>query len=204
VKLCIETAESCDREELRTLLIDAAEQLLGAGSTLLEAKLPWDGHPLLFADAETHPVLVSFDPEQSQSALLNGLQTSEQLSNALPWVNQVYDALGNRQLSVRLVVISRNYPPGSQTILANCPQLTLYRYRTLSINGETGLWLERLGPGEQISHAPAEHAIPRIVTDTRAEPGEPEAETETERHATTTAHDLPPLSKEESSFFQQL
>ena len=88
MKLCIETAESCDREELRTLLIDAAEQLLGAGSSLLEAKLPWDGHPVLFADADSHPVLISFDPEQGQSALLNGLQTSEQLSNALPWVTR--------------------------------------------------------------------------------------------------------------------
>ncbi|VAW75126.1 hypothetical protein MNBD_GAMMA14-1125, partial [hydrothermal vent metagenome] len=85
MKLCIETAESCDCEELRTLIIDAAEQLLGAGHTLLEAKLPWDGHPVLFSDTDGHPVLISFDAEQSQAALLNGLKTSEQLSNALPW-----------------------------------------------------------------------------------------------------------------------
>lgn len=197
MKLCIETAESCDREELRTLLIDAAEQLLGAGSSLLEAKLPWDGHPVLFADADGHPVLISFDPEQGQSALLNGLQTSEQLSNALPWVNQVYDALGNRQLSVRLIVVSRCYPPGSRTILAGCQQLTLYRYRTLSINGETGLWLERLG--ESPEGTSVTDAKPRAVTD-----DSPEGRVAPEPTQFSPGNELPTLSEEESAFFQQL
>jgi hypothetical protein len=195
MKLCIETAGSCDREELRTLIIDAAEQLLGSGNTLLEAKLPWDGHPVLFADADGHPVLISFDPEQSQAALLNGLKTSEQLSHALPWINQVYEALGNRQLPVRLIVVSRSYPPGSETILSNCPQLTLYRYRTLSINGETGLWLEQLDsqPGDtSTSHTTAEAAPDAI-------PPEPE-----QPSPLTTGNELPPLSEEESAFFQQL
>ncbi len=200
MKLCIETAESCDREELRTLLIDAAEQLLGTGSTLLEPKLPWDGHPVLFADAEGHPVLISFEPEHSQSALLNGLQASEQLSNALPWVNQVYEALGNQHLPVRLIVISRNYPPGSKTILSSCPQLLLHRYRTLNINGETGLWLESL----------EDCAEPAPVTDTsfRENINTPEdvmlTAAQTPEPEITSGNDLPPLSEEESAFFQQL
>ncbi len=195
MKLCIETAESCGREELRTLLIDAAEQLLGAGNTLLEAQLPWDGHPVLFADADGHPVLISFEPEHSQSALLNGLQASEQLSNALPWVNQVYEALGNQHLPVRLIVISHGYPPGGQTILTNCPQLLLYRYRTLSINGETGLWLERLGDlPENTSTAP--HRM--LPEDT------PLATTHAPEPPVPSGNELPPLSEEESAFFQQL
>jgi len=199
MKLCIETAESCDQEELRTLLIDAAEQLLGTGSTLLEAKLPWDGHPVLFADADGHPVLISFDPEQSQPALLNGLQTSEQLSNALPWVNQVYEALGNRQLSVRLIVVSRDYPPGSETILASCPQLAIYRYRTLSINGETGLWLERLGGLSE--NTPSTDVKPRVVPDSAPEPA---THTPEEPPQLASGSELPPLTDEESAFFQQL
>lgn len=200
MKLCIETAESCDCEELRTLIIDAAEQLLGAGHTLLEAKLPWDGHPVLFSDTDGHPVLISFDAEQSQAALLNGLKTSEQLSNALPWVNQVYEALGNRQLPIRLIVVSHSYPPGSETILSNCPQLTLYRYRTLSINGETGLWLEQLG--SQPGDISTSNAKPRAIPD--AAPPTAAPETDTEPPQLTTGNELPPLSEEESAFFQQL
>ena len=199
MKLCIETAETCDREELRTLIIDAAEQLLGTGNTLLEAKLPWDGHPVLFADADGHPVLISFDTEQSQVALLNGLKTSEQLANALPWVNQVYEALGNQQLPVRLIVVSCSYPPGSETILSNCPQLTLYRYRTLSINGETGLWLEQLG--SQPESLPANNTQARNITDTESSTAPLETEAEP---SLTTSNELPTLSEEESAFFQQL
>ncbi|TCK19201.1 hypothetical protein DFR30_2498 [Thiogranum longum] len=198
MKLCIETAETCDCEELRTLIIDAAEQLLGTGNTLLEAKLPWDGHPVMFADAEGHPVLVSFDPEQSQAALLNGLKTSEQLSNALPWVNQVYEALGNQQLPVRLIIVSQDYPPGCETILSDCPQLTLYRYRTLSINGETGLWLEQANsPPVNTSTG---NAAPRAISESTpsAVPAEPASP------PLTTGNELPPLSDEESAFFQQL
>ena len=198
MKLCIETAETCDCEELRTLIIDAAEQLLGTGNTLLEAKLPWDGHPVVFADAEGHPVLVSFEPEQSQAALLNGLKASEQLSSALPWVNQVYEALGNRQLPVHLIVVSHEYPPGSETILSNCPQLMLYRYRTLSINGETGLWLEQANSpstGTPAGSTTAPHAI--SASTPSAAPPEPES-------PPTTDNELPPLSDEESAFFQQL
>jgi len=198
MRLCIETAESCDREELRTLLIDAAEQLLGTGHTLLEAKLPWDGHPVLFANNDGHPVLISFDPEQSQSALLNGLQTSEQLSDALPWVNQVYEALGNQQLPVLLIVVSHSYPPGSQAILASCAQMELYRYRTLSINGETGLWLERLG--DQCSDTPTTDAKPRTLSDSIS----PVAAHTPEPPPVTSGNELPPLSDEESAFFQQL
>jgi len=198
MKLCIETSEPCDREELRTLLIDAAEQLLGSGSTLLEAKLPWDGNPILFVDADGHPVLISFDPEQSQSALLNGLQTSEQLSSALLWVNQVYEALENRQLPVRLIIVSRDYPPGSQAILSGCPQLALYRYRTLSINGETGIWLEQLN--NPVEGAPMTGPAPRVVADDRpgatTHPAEPQQ--------ASSDIELPSLSDEEASFFQQL
>ncbi len=201
MKLCIETAEPCDSEELRTLLIDAAEQLLGAGNALLEAKLPWDGHPILFADASGHPVLVSFDPEQGQSALLNGLRTSEQLASALPWINQVYEALARRQLPVRLVVVSRDYPPGSRAILSACPLLTLFRYRTLNINGETGLWLERM---DDASNAPRHND----ASDTPRPEPQPALERAAEPGGGSTppapGAALPSLSDEETAFFQQL
>ena len=52
MKLKIQTRELSDREELRALFIDAREQLAGAGSKVLESKLPWDGHPILLVDAD--------------------------------------------------------------------------------------------------------------------------------------------------------
>jgi len=77
MKLHIQSSPNCSQEELRTLLIDAADQLAGANSCLLEPKLHWDGYPILLADAQGHPVLISFDTENSQAALLNGLHAIE-------------------------------------------------------------------------------------------------------------------------------
>ena len=83
MKLHIQSGQPCDREQLRTLLLDAADELAGEQHSLLEAKLPWDGHPILLADSQGHPVLVSFEPENSQAALVNGLAAIEQLTAAL-------------------------------------------------------------------------------------------------------------------------
>ena len=105
----IETAETPDREQLRSLLLDAADQIAGAGASILEPRLRWDGNPMLLADAQLRPVLVSFEPEDSEAALINGLRGVEQLHNALPWINQVYETLQQRQQPPRLVVVAREF-----------------------------------------------------------------------------------------------
>lgn len=191
MKLQIQNVASRDNEQLRTLLIDAVDELVGQQSRLLEAKLPWDGHPLLLADAEGHPVLVSFDLANSQAALVNGLVATEQLSAALPWINQVYEPLRQLQKPPRLVIVSTEPPPGSTALLANCPNLSLFNFRILNINGETGLLLERTAgtrqaekPAPEPKALPTEHAAttPRVVQSIK----------------------LPALSEEESTYFQQL
>jgi hypothetical protein len=143
--LHIEALYHCDRDTLRALLIDAADQLVGPDSCLLEARLPWDGHPVLFADTDRHPVLVSFDLENSQAALLNGLHASDQLATALPWVNQVYEALEGQQKPPRLVVVTAGPPPGNQAALTGDGALRLFTCKVLGINGEIGLLLEPFG-----------------------------------------------------------
>ena len=189
MKLRITPAEVKDREELRTLLIDAADELIGENSQVLEAKLPWDGHPILLADADQHPVLVSFDPEQGQTALLNGLRAAEQLTVALPWINQVYDALEKRQQPPKLVIVSREPPPGD-SLLSSCPHLRMFEYRILRINGETGIWLES-GNSEVTAAAPSPepplHAPSPVVAVKDRDPGV-----------------LPSLSDEENNYFRQL
>lgn len=194
MKLHIQTTESCDREQLRTLLLDSADELAGEQSSLLEAKLPWDGHPILLADSLGHPVLVSFELENSQAALVNGLVAIEQLTAALPWINQVYSPLGQKQQPPRLALVSPEPPPGSTAILATCPNLSLFSYRILSINGDTGLWLERISglstpvatrPGHDRSHAtPVQAVVQTATVNGNTEP--------------------PSLSNEESNYFQQL
>ena len=194
MKLHIQTAEPCDREQLRTLLIDAADELAGQHHHLLEAKLPWDGHPILLADSQGHPVLVSFEPENSQAALVNGLVATEQLTAALPWINQIYASLGKQQRPLKLVIVSPEPPPGSKAILSTCPNLSLFNYRVLNINGDTGLWLEKTTELSTSTGSQHRHG------ETRPSPVQPVARTTADDSNTV----LPTLSAEESTYFQQL
>jgi hypothetical protein len=192
--LQIRKAEGCEREELRTLLIDAADQLAGQNSCLLEARLPWDGYPILLADDQARPVVVSFDLQNSLAALLNGLQATDQLANALPWVNQVYAALQNRRKTPRLVVVTRETPPGSVAVLADSPQLALFTCRVLLVNGDRGLLLERADQG-----APSAASAPPLVP-ARQEPAPPVRQAAAKPADET----LPPLSRAERAYFKQL
>ena len=187
MKLKIETAETPDQEQLRSLLLDAADQIAGTGSSILEPRLRWDGNPMLLADAQLRPVLVSFEPEDSEAALINGLRGVEQLRNALPWINQIYETLQQRQQEPRLVVVAREFPPGA-TVLGACPGLRAYRYQALSVNGEVALCFEPLDlpPAARAT----QESAPR--PDTTALPQQASNDI------------LPPLSEAESAYFQQL
>lgn len=188
----IEPAELQNREELRTLLLDAADQLAGDNARVLEPRLPWDGHPILLVDAAQHPVLVSFDSANPQAALLNGLNSVEMLTTALPWINRVYDALGEKQLAPRLVVVSHEPPPGAATILDSCRDLRLLRFRVLRVNGETGLLLE-------------DTRVTAPQTSTADTTPAPAPAAPVVRPVTEPAGDtLPSLSTDEDNYFQQL
>lgn len=184
----IENTSNRDHEQLRKRLLDNTDQLIGGGSTVLEPRLRWDGQPILLADADLHPVLVSFEPEHSETALLNGLRGVEQLSKALPWINQVYDTLQQQQRSPRLVVVAGEFPPGTLAVLSACPDLILYRYRLLRVNDEVALWLERpdatpeLAPAQEASQQENPSALPQQASNDM----------------------LPPLSEAENAYFQQL
>jgi len=195
MKLRIEPAPTSDREQLRALLIDATEQLAGVDSKVLEPKLPWDGQPILVADTDLHPVLISFDHQQSQSALVNGLQGIEQLTAALPWVNQVYDVLQQRQAPPKLVVVSNEFPPGATAVLYDCPNLKIFRYQVLRVNGETGLWLEQLNDTRQT----AREVTPQVTA--RQASAIPVKAVE---RSSRPDGKLPELSDEEAAYFQQL
>lgn len=190
MKLCTRTTDTIDADALRALLIDAANELTGGESRLLEARLPWDGYPILLADAQNHPVLVSFDPINSQAALLNGLRATEQVATALPWLNQVYDALQKQLRPPRLMVVSYDPPPGAGALLAGCPDLKLFGYKVVRIRQEAGLLLEPVSTGRD------------TCSDAAPEPEAPLA-TRQERPRTRPVA-LPTLSDEEKNYFRQL
>ncbi len=196
MRLNIQAVEDCDPEALRALLIDAADDLVGTDHCLLESQLPWDGHPILLADAEAHPVLISFDLANSQAALLNGLHASDQLSAALPWVNQVYTGLRQLEKKPRLVVVTSEPPPGYQAVLTGDQSLSLFLCRVLRVNDETGVLLERLTHSDLASQATPPSGVQagnRPVPLTIAPESSPASDPPE-----------PALSEQEAHYFQQL
>lgn len=189
MKLHIQKAERCDREVLRTLLIDAADQLAGEGSCLLELRLPWDGNLILLADTRARPILISFDPDNSQAALINGLQAADRLAIALPWANKVYAPLQNRQETLKLIVISDDAPPGSDAVLAGNPGLTLFTCKVLRVNDDLGVLLKRIDR-------------PIVRSDLAAVPTPEPAEST--QAGVPVDETLPSLSPEERLYFRQL
>ena len=199
MKLTIKSSEITNREELRTLLMDDIEELAGEGAKILEPRLTWNGFPLLLVDAAAHPVIVCFDLESEESALMDGLNAIDRLSVALPWVNQVYPDLGNEQRAPRLIVVCKNDPPGAKNILANRKNLTLFRYRLLHVNEETGLWLEAIE-----NHAQQVETSFTAATTSQPPADKAPAIAEIKPNKTTQDAGLPSFSDEEASYFQQL
>jgi hypothetical protein len=184
MKFSVTTSDPADPEDLRALLLEVTEELSGPGATVLETRMNCEGNPILMKDAGLHPVVVSFDLENGEQALIRGLQAVELLTTALPWLNQVYADLQEEHRSVKLVVVSRKPVPGSAAILATCPALQLYLFRLLHIDDEPRLWLECLSADSAIGESAA-----------------------TDSAATRSANDedgLPVLSEEEANYFRQL
>jgi hypothetical protein len=178
---------------LRTLLLDAADQLAGENCRLLEPELPGEGGPILLADACGHPVVLSFDPRNAQAALVNGLQAVDRLTVALPWIQRTYGGLDRQQRRPRLVVVSTELPPGGESVLAGAPGLSLFRCRLLRVNDETGILLEPV----TTDHAPAEPHTPPV-------PVPPPAPGQAIVHSIAARDEMPPLSEQELAYFQQL
>lgn len=91
------------------------------------------------------------------------------------------------------MVISRQPPPGADSILAACACLKLFSYKVLQVNGETGLWLEavdeRQAEPDTGTVQAAPQPAPAIVPDTQP---------------VRAADTLPSLSDEEKLYFRQL
>lgn len=196
MKLKITGRKLNDPEELRSLLIDAKEELAGENCRILEPRLPWEGHPILMVDTALHPVVVSFDIKRGETALLNGLRNVEHLSGLLPWINQVNEPLQQRQQPAKLVVVSEAPVPGDVEILSANQYLSVFRCRVLEVNGDTGLWLE---PCTRTTAPDAQHRTEESKVDDPAParpyvvaPGRPAEDP------------LPELSEEENAYFQQL
>ena len=131
--LQIHTVEEIDSSDLRNLVVDNLDTLLGNGARLVENIPQIDGSCLATSDAHDGPVLLSFCAGDPERALLTGLSRMDQLGSetATLFLQDYVPPTG-------LLVLAPAAPPGLALFSGACP-VSWRSIQVLSVNDELGM-----------------------------------------------------------------
>jgi len=123
--------------ELRPLLPQVLTGVLGVNRVLVP-ELPLEGGPLLAADAEGMPVVVSFDHGDGRSALLAGATAVEALSERSGWLARMCPHIPADMPidAVRLLVLAPRVGDGVGLLATGNQRVSLAVLSALRVNGE--------------------------------------------------------------------
>ena len=119
--------------DLRRLVVDNLDALLGGGARLVENMPHIDGCCVATSDRHDGPVLLSFDAVDSQRALLTGLARMDQLGSEMATL-----FLQDYLPPTELLVLAPAAPPGLTLFSGQCP-VSWRCIQALSVNGELGM-----------------------------------------------------------------
>ena len=131
--LQIHAVAEIDSSDLRSLVVDNLDALLGEGARLVENMPQIDGCCLATSDTHDGPVLLSFDTVDPKRALLTGLAWMDQLGSEM-----VTLFLQDYHPPTELLVLAPAAPPGLTLFSGSCP-VSWRRIQVLSVNGEFGM-----------------------------------------------------------------
>ena len=155
--LHIHAVTEIDPSELRNLVVEQLDALLGHGARLVEAVPPLEGCCLATSEGREAPLLLSFDALDPQRALLTGLARLDQLNSdtAALFVQDFQPPAG-------LLVLAPAAPPGQFLFNGPCP-VSWRRIQVLSVNDEFGMVIDPVvtatAPAAPVSLVPG----PRVV-----------------------------------------
>ena len=131
--LQIHAIAEIDSSDLRSLVVDNLDALLGEGARLVENIPQIDGCCLATSNTHDGPVLLSFDAVNPQQALLTGLARVDQLSSEMAalFLQDYHPPAG-------LLVLAPEAPPGLTLFSGSCP-VSWRHIQVLSVNGEFGM-----------------------------------------------------------------
>ncbi len=131
--LQIHAVEDIGLSDLRNLVVDNLDALLGNGARLIENMPQIDGCCLATTDAHDGPVLLSFTAGDPERALFTGLSRMDQLGSETAALF-LQDHCPPREL----LVLAPEAPPGLTLFGGTCP-VSWRRIEVLSVNGELGM-----------------------------------------------------------------
>lgn len=129
----IHAVSEIDLSDLRSLVVDNLDTLLGEGARLVEHMPQIDNCCLATSDTHDRPVLLSFDAVDSQQALIKGLVRLDQLCSEMAAL-----FLQDYHPPTELLVLAPEPPPGLRLFGGSCP-VSWRCIQVLSVNGELGM-----------------------------------------------------------------
>lgn len=136
MSLLIQPVAEIDPRDLRTLVLDNLGTLLGDGSKPVDSLPDADECCLTATDPDGDPLLLSFDAQDPQRALLDGLCRMDLLDSDVATLF-VHDY----RPPARLLVLAPEPPPGMSLFDGRCA-IGWQRLQVVSVNGELGILLD--------------------------------------------------------------
>lgn len=141
--------------ELRPLLPGVLAGVLGVKRVLVPA-LPLEGEPLLAADAEGMPVVVSLDTKDGRAALLSGVAAVEALTERAAWLARMCPHIpaDMPMEALRVLVLAPRMGDGVALLAEGHPRVSLATVSALRVNGELVLMAAPCAPSGWAGAAP--------------------------------------------------
>ena len=137
-------------EDLRELLIQSMEKILGASYEIIATDLPFEGNHILAMDEENKPVVITYDKDDGGKALLSGIAALEKLTSDSKLIYRLYPRLteispsSNGLLTMEdilLIILSPREVPGTAYLNKLLPNISVHTFHALKINDDIGLYI---------------------------------------------------------------
>ena len=131
------------REVLR-LLISQSLQTIADKPMLLDADMPCAGNPLIVVDSNKAPIVISFDQNEPEKALIMGLAARDDITSNRALINRLYPVLTEDSIlnNLHLVIMSPGAPPGITGLVKSDSRLSACILRAVRVNNELGLLVD--------------------------------------------------------------
>lgn len=146
----IDPAALLSNDILQELIFQSIDRLIGKPHTIITRDLPFGDHYILAQNAQKQVALITFDLTDGGRALLAALAGLDHLKQHRAWLFRLYPSLFEersgqqralRVEDIQIIVVAPKPPPGHELLCKAMPQLSLFTFQALEIDGEIGLLL---------------------------------------------------------------
>ena len=158
------THEPLPSREVLRLLISQSLQTIADKPMLLDVDMPCAGNPLIAVDSNKAPIVISFDQDEPEKALVMGLAARDDITSNRALIHRLYPVLTEDSIlnNLHLVIMSPGTPPGITGLARSDSLLSAYTIRALRVNNELGLLVDLVAGTETRRQPTAKPAVQAV------------------------------------------